>query len=41
MLGTGLNAGRTVWQKDQIIADAVRSLEKKERKELKRRDNEG
>lgn len=41
MLGTGLNAGRTIWQKDEIIAEEVRRLEKKERKELKRREELG
>jgi hypothetical protein len=39
MLGTGLNAGRTVWQKDEIIAEEARRLEKKERKELKNREH--
>lgn len=41
MLGTGLNAGRMVWQKDQIIEEETRRLEKKERKELKWRDELG
>ncbi len=39
MLGTGLNAGRTVWQKDEILAEETRRLEKKERKELWKREN--
>jgi hypothetical protein len=41
MLGTGLNAGRVTWQKDEIIAEETRRLEKKERKELRRREGEG
>lgn len=41
MLGTGLNAGRTVWQKDEIIAEETRRLEKKERTELWKRENGG
>jgi hypothetical protein len=41
MLGTGLNAGRVVWQKDEIIDAEVRRLERKERKELRRREDEG
>jgi len=41
MLGTGLNAGRMAWQKDEIIAEETRRLEKKERKELKRREELG
>lgn len=41
MLGTGLNAGRVAWQKDEIIEEETRRLEKKERKELKRRDELG
>jgi hypothetical protein len=40
MLGTGLNAGRVVWQKDEIIESETRRLEKKERKELRRREDE-
>jgi hypothetical protein len=38
MLGTGLNAGRVTWQKDEIIAEETRRLERKERKELRKRD---
>ena len=38
MLGTGLNAGRVAWQKDEIVAEETRRLEKKERKELRRRE---
>ncbi|WP_207210386.1 DUF1707 SHOCT-like domain-containing protein [Nocardioides zhouii] len=41
MLGTGLNAGRVAWQRDEIIEEETRRLEKKERKELKRRDELG
>lgn len=37
MLGTGLNAARVMWQKDEIIAQETRRLEKKERKALGRR----
>ena len=40
MLGTGLNAGRVAWQKDEIIEDETRRLEKKERKELRKREDE-
>ena len=40
MLGTGLNAGRVVWQKDEIIDAETRRLEKKERKELRKREDE-
>lgn len=40
MLGTGLNAGRVAWQKDEIIESETRRLEKRERKELKRREDE-
>lgn len=40
MLGTGLNAGRVVWQKDEIIESETRRLEKKAAKELRRRDDE-
>ena len=40
MLGTGLNAGRVAWQKDEIIESETRRLEKKQRKELRRRDDE-
>jgi Domain of unknown function (DUF1707) len=32
MLGTGLNAGRVAWQKDEIIAEETRRLERKERR---------
>jgi hypothetical protein len=39
MLGTGLNAARVAWQKDEIIAEETRRLEKKERKELRRRED--
>lgn len=38
MLGTGLNAGRVVFQKQEIIAEQTRRLEKKERKEVERRE---
>lgn len=41
MLGTGLNAGRVVWQKDEIVEEETRRLEKKERKELKKRHELG
>lgn len=41
MLGTGLNAGRVVWQKSEIIEDEARRLEKKERKALKERGQLG
>lgn len=41
MLGTGLNAGRVAWQKDEIIDAETRRLEKRERKELRRREEEG
>ena len=41
MLGTGLNAGRVAWQKDEIIEEETRRLEKKERKELRKREDEG
>ena len=41
MLGTGLNAGRVAWQKDEIIEEETRRLEKKERKELRRREDLG
>jgi hypothetical protein len=41
MLGTGLNAGRVMWQKDEIIDAETRRLEKKERKELRQREDEG
>lgn len=38
MLGTGLNAGRVGWQKDEIIEAETRRLEKKERKALEKRN---
>ena len=38
MLGTGLNAGRVAFQKQDMIEEETRRLEKKERKELRRRD---
>ena len=38
MLGTGLNAARVTWQRSEIIEEETRRLEKKERKELKRRE---
>ena len=38
MLGTGLNAARATWHKDEIIAEETRRLEKKERKALERRN---
>ena len=41
MLGTGMNAARVTWQKDEIIAEETRRLEKEERKELRRRDEPG
>ena len=41
MLGTGLHAGRVAWQKDEIIADETRRLEKKERRELRGREELG
>ena len=41
MLGTGLNAARVAWQKDEIIAEETRRLEKKERKELRQQEDEG
>ncbi len=40
MLGTGLNAGRVVWQKDEIIDGEIRRLEKRERRELRKREDE-
>jgi hypothetical protein len=40
MLGTGLNAGRVMFQKDDIIEAETRRLEKKERKELRQREDE-
>ncbi|QIX26617.1 DUF1707 domain-containing protein [Nocardioides sp. JQ2195] len=36
MLGTGINVGRMVFMRNEIIAQEVRSLEKKERKALER-----
>lgn len=41
MLGTGLNVGRMVWQRDEIIEEETRRLEKKARKELRKRDELG
>ncbi len=41
MLGTGLNAGRVAWHKDEMIEEETRRLEKKERKELRRREELG
>jgi hypothetical protein len=38
MLGTGLNAGRVVFQKEEIVEEHSRRLEKKERKALERRE---
>ncbi|GAA5119870.1 hypothetical protein GCM10023339_34330 [Alloalcanivorax gelatiniphagus] len=40
MLGTGLNAGRVTWQRDEIVEAETRRLEKRERKELRRREDE-
>ena len=37
MLGTGINAARVAWQKDEIIEEEARRLEKKERKALGKR----
>jgi len=37
LLGTGLNAARITWQKDAIIEEETRRLEKKERKALEKR----
>ena len=37
MLGTGMNAARVMWQKDEIIEEENRRLEKKERKALEKR----
>lgn len=37
MLGTGLNAARVMWRRDEIIEDETRRLERKERKALDRR----
>ena len=41
MLGTGLNAGRVTWQKDELIEEETRRLEKRERKELRKREELG
>jgi hypothetical protein len=41
MLGTGLNAGRIMWQRDEIIEEETRRLEKKERKALEKRQQLG
>ncbi len=41
MLGTGLNAARVMWQKDEIIEGEARRLEKKERKAIERRSQLG
>lgn len=38
MLGTGLNAGRVVFQKQEIVEEQTRRLEKRERKEIERRE---
>lgn len=37
MLGTGLNVGRTQFQRDEMIASERRRLEKKQRKQLEQR----
>ena len=37
MLGTGLNVGRTQFQRDEMIASERRRLEKKQRKQLEKR----
>lgn len=37
MLGTGLNAGRVMWQKDEIIEEQTRRLEKRERRALEKK----
>ncbi|WP_168218613.1 DUF1707 SHOCT-like domain-containing protein [Nocardioides eburneiflavus] len=39
MLGTGLNAGRVVWQKDEIIEAETRRLEKRERTRIRRHED--
>ena len=41
MLGTGLNAARVMWQKDEIIEGEARRLEKKERRAIERRSQLG
>ncbi len=41
MLGTGLNVARVLWNKDDIIEQEKRRLEKKERRELRRREELG
>ena len=41
MLCTWLNSARVAWQKDEIIAEETRRLEKKERKELRKQEDEG
>lgn len=41
MLGTGLNAGRVTWQKDEIVEEETRRLEKKERKAIEKRQQLG
>ena len=38
MLGTGLNAGRVVFNKQELINEATRQLERKERKALEKRE---
>lgn len=38
MLGTGINLGRTVFMKDEMIASNERSLERKERKALAKKE---
>lgn len=40
MLGTGLNVGRTQFQRDEMIASERRRLEKKQRKQLEARREE-
>jgi len=40
MLGTGLNVGRTQFQRDEMIASEHRRLEKKQRKQLEARRKE-
>lgn len=37
MLGTGMNAARITWRKDEIIEEETRRLEKRERKALEKR----
>ncbi|WP_374456769.1 DUF1707 domain-containing protein [Nocardioides sp.] len=40
MLGTGLNAGRVIFMKDEIIGAERARLEKKQRKELRKREDD-